>query len=134
VNNLVALGYAAVWSECYAMIEKLGVAPGVFREVVTNSGMNCLNFQNFSKYIVDGDPEGHRFTLSNALKDLSYYERMATEKGAATLMSDGALQTLKLGVSQGRGADYVPQMVDIVLALNGDHPVPRPAPAGETGT
>jgi len=120
VNNLVALGYAAVWSECYAVIRKLGVAPGIFREIVGNSGMNCANFQNFSKYIVEGDPEGHRFTLANAFKDLGYYERMATRHGAATLMSDGALQTLKLALSQGMGERYVPEMVDIVLALNGD--------------
>ena len=28
INNLVALGYAAIWSECYAMVRKIGVEPG----------------------------------------------------------------------------------------------------------
>jgi hypothetical protein len=119
VNNLVALGYAAVWSECYATLERLGIAPGVLREVVTNSGMNCGNFQNFSKYVVDGDPNAHKFSIANACKDLAYYTRMADGLGAATLLSDGTFQTLKLGMAMGFGERYVPEMVDIVRALNG---------------
>jgi 3-hydroxyisobutyrate dehydrogenase-like beta-hydroxyacid dehydrogenase len=118
VNNLVALGYAAVWAECYAMIDKLGVPPAVFREIVSNSGMNCGNFQSFSKYAVDGDPTAHRFTIANAFKDLSYYTRLADGMQATSLMSDAALQTLKLGMSMGFAARYVPEMVDIVRALN----------------
>jgi 3-hydroxyisobutyrate dehydrogenase-like beta-hydroxyacid dehydrogenase len=118
VNNLVALGYAAIWSECYATIRKLGVEPAVFREVLSNSGMNCGNFQSFSKYAVDGDPTAHRFTQANGFKDLTYYTRMADGLRAATLMSDAALQTLKLGMAMGFGERYVPEMVDIVLALN----------------
>jgi 3-hydroxyisobutyrate dehydrogenase-like beta-hydroxyacid dehydrogenase len=118
INNLVALGYAAVWAECYAMVAKVGADPAVFREVISNSGMNCQNFQNFSKYPVEGDPTGHRFTIGNALKDLSYYGRLATRHRAATLMSDGALQTLKLGVSMGLGEHFVPELTDVVLNLN----------------
>jgi 3-hydroxyisobutyrate dehydrogenase-like beta-hydroxyacid dehydrogenase len=118
INNLVALGYAAIWSECFAMIRKVGADPAVFREVLSNSGMNCGNFQNFAKYPVDGDPTGHKFTIANAFKDLGYYSRLATRHQAATLMSDGALQTLKLGMAMGMGERYVPEMSDIVLALN----------------
>jgi 3-hydroxyisobutyrate dehydrogenase-like beta-hydroxyacid dehydrogenase len=118
INNLVALGYAAIWSECFAMVRKVGADPAVFREVLSNSGMNCGNFQNFAKYPVDGDPTGHKFTIANAFKDLGYYSRLATRHQAATLMSDGALQTLKLGMAMGMGERYVPEMSDIVLALN----------------
>ena len=39
-------------------------------------------------------------------------------------MSDGALQTLKLGVAMGMGERYMPQIVDIVLALNGEEAKP----------
>ena len=118
VNNLVALGYAAVWSECYATLDKLGIEANVLREVVTNSGMNCGNFQNFSKYAVDGDPNAHKFSIANACKDLAYYTRMADGLGATTLLSDGTFQTLKLGMAMGMGERYVPEMVDIVRALN----------------
>lgn len=119
VNNLVALGYAAIWAECYAMVKKVGADPAVFREIVTNSGMNCGNFQSFSKYAVEGDAGAHKFTIVNGAKDLTYYSRLANKLGAATLMSDGALQTLKLGVAMGMGERFMPQIGDIVLALNG---------------
>lgn len=118
VNNLVALGYAAIWAECYAMVKKIGADPAVFREVVTNSGMNCGNFQSFSKYAVEGDATAHKFSIANGFKDLSYYQRLATRHRAATLMSDGALQTLKLGMAMGMGERFVTEVGDIVLALN----------------
>ncbi len=120
VNNLVSLGYVAVWSECYAMVKRLGADPAVFHEVVSNSGMNCGNFQNYSKYVLDGDPNAHRFSVANALKDLTYYNRLANRHGSATLASDAALQLFKLAASMGFGARFVPEMVDTMLALNGD--------------
>jgi hypothetical protein len=119
INNLIGIGYAALWSECYSMISKLGVAPETFREIVSNSGMNCGNFQNYSKYVCEGDPKAHEFALSNCLKDLTYYNRLATRNGSATLMSDGALQMLKLGVTMGYGEKNMPEMIDIVAKLNG---------------
>lgn len=120
VNNLVAIGYSALWSESYAMVAKLGVDPSTFREVITNSGMNCLNFQNFSKYPCEGVPDAHKFSLANCLKDVRYYSRMADEHGAARLVSAGVLEMLKAGVNMGLGETYTPQMGDVLLRLNGD--------------
>ena len=68
----------------------------------------------------EGDASAHKFTLANCFKDMSYYEKMATKAGAATLMSDGALQTLKLGMAMGMGERFISEMVDVVKRLNGD--------------
>jgi 3-hydroxyisobutyrate dehydrogenase-like beta-hydroxyacid dehydrogenase len=119
VNNLMAIGYASLWSECYAMMGKIGLKPQVLRELIANTGMNCGNFQNFSKYICDGDANAHQFALSNCLKDMTYYNRMAGKHNTATLMSDGALETLKLGINMGFGHRNIPEAVDIVHRLNG---------------
>lgn len=118
INNLVGIGYAAIWAECYAMVRKVGVKPAVFRQIVSSSGLNCNNFQSFSKYICDGDPNAHKFALSNCLKDLTYYNRIANDAGAATLMSDGALQTLKLANAMGFEERYMAELVDVVARLN----------------
>lgn len=119
INNVISIGYAGIWSECYSMISKIGVEPEIFREIVSNSGMNCGNFQNYSKYVCEGDPKAHEFTLSNCLKDITYYNRLATRNGAATFMSDGALQLLKLGNTMGYGERNIPELVDVVAKLNG---------------
>lgn len=118
VNNLISIGYAALWSECYAMMSKIGLKPQVLRDLIANTGMNCGNFQNFSKYICDGDPNAHQFSLANCLKDMTYYSRLATKHNTATLMSSGALETLKLGINMGFGERNIPETVDILHRLN----------------
>ena len=45
-------------------------------------------------------------------------------------MSDGAQQTLKLGLNMGLGERFVPQMLDIVRRLN-DPGAPDSSSAGE---
>lgn len=118
INNLIGIGYAAVWSEAYSMIEAAGLDTKVLHEIVTNSGLNCGNFQSYSKYILEGDPNAHKFALVNCLKDISYYNRLAARHNAATLVSDGILQTLKLGKNMGYGERYMTQMADIFRTLN----------------
>ncbi|WP_455373857.1 NAD(P)-dependent oxidoreductase [Limibacillus halophilus] len=124
VNNLVSIGYGAIWSECFAMTKALGLKPQVLRELVTNSGMNCGNFQNFAKYICEGDPSAHKFTLANCLKDITYYNRMATANNTATLISDGTLQALKQAKTMGYGEQFLPEFVNVFLKLNGEEPGP----------
>jgi hypothetical protein len=119
VNNLISIGYAALWSECYAMMGKVGLRPQVLRELIENTGMNCGNFQNFSRYICDGDAKAHEFTLSNCLKDMTYYSHMASKHNTTTLMSASALEMLKAGINMGFGDRNIPETVDIVLRLNG---------------
>lgn len=119
INNLVAMGYCALWAECFTACRKAGVSPQLFREVISNGGMNCGNFQNFSKYVCDGDPEGHKFAISNCAKDMRYYTQMADALGMTTLMSDSVLQTYKLAMNLGHGEDYMPLLVDPIAKLNG---------------
>ncbi|MGI9465048.1 MAG: NAD(P)-dependent oxidoreductase, partial [Aestuariivirgaceae bacterium] len=118
INNLIGIGYAAVWSEAYAMVEAAGLDTRVLHEIVSNSGLNCGNFQSYSKYILEGDPNAHKFALVNCLKDITYYNRLAAQHNAATLVSDGVLQTLKLGKNMGYGERYMTQMADIFRHLN----------------
>jgi 3-hydroxyisobutyrate dehydrogenase-like beta-hydroxyacid dehydrogenase len=121
-NNLIAIGYAAVWSEAYALVRRAGVDPKVFREIVTNSGMNCGNFQNFSKYPCEGVPDAHKFALSNCLKDVTYYSSVADSKGLSTVVSAGVVEALKAGVNMGMGGKMMPEFADVLAALNGDRP------------
>ena len=117
INNLIGIGFAAIWSEAYGTCERAGVAPSVLHEIVTNSGLNCGNFQNYSKYVLEGDPNAHKFALENCLKDLTYYGRVAQDAAAPTMVSDAVRQMLRLGVNLGHGERYMPEMVEIVRSL-----------------
>ncbi len=114
VNNLVSLGYVALWSECYATLGKLGVAPGVFREAIRNSGMVCGNFENYSKYICDGDPNGHKFSLSNGHKDMTYYKAMAEQLSADRPMSAATLALLSRAIDADMAERFVPELIDVL--------------------
>mgnify|MGYP001813070925 CR=1 FL=1 len=118
INNLIGIGYSAIWSEAYSMVEAAGLDTKVLHEIVSNSGLNCGNFQSYSKYILEGDPNAHPFAMVNCLKDITYYNRLATKHNAATLVSDGVMQTLKLGKNMGYGERYMTQMADIFRTLN----------------
>ena len=100
------------------MVEAAGFDTKVLHEIVSNSGLNCGNFQSYSKYIIEGDPNAHEFAMVNCLKDISYYNRLATKLNAATLVSDGVMQTLKLGNNMGYGERNMTQMADIFRTLN----------------
>lgn len=121
-NNLVAVGYTALWAEAYALVRKVGAKPETFREIITNSGMNCGNFQNFSKYPCEGDSSGHKFSLANSLKDIRYYSSIADGMGLSALPSKGVLEALKAGVNMGMGERMMPEMADVFAMLNGDAP------------
>ena len=119
INNLIGIGYSAIWAEAYALVEQIGLNPAVLFEIVSNSGLNCGNFQNHSRYVLEGDASAHKFALRNCLKDLTYYNRLATRHNAPTLVSEGVLQTLKLGSNLGLGERYMPEMIEIFRSLNG---------------
>ena len=115
VNNLVAIGYATLWSECYATLGALDVEPTTFREVIRASGMHCGNFETFSKYVCDGDATAHKFSLSNCRKDISYYENMAKDLTADQIVSGEVLGLLNEAVDdKGMGEKFLPELIDAV--------------------
>lgn len=118
VNNLVSLGYVSLWSECYATCAKLGIDPKIFRELINNTGMTCGNFENFSKYVCDGDANAHKFTLANGFKDLTYYGNMASAMNLAQPMSEPARGVLSKAIEAGMGDQFITELVDLLLKEN----------------
>ena len=53
------------------------------------SRMDCGFYQTFMGYTIEGNREAHKFSLSNAFKDLTYLEAMAD--AATTILRDRAL-------------------------------------------
>jgi len=77
LNNMLSLGYAALYSEALALSEAVGITTNEFDSVIRGSRMDCGFYQTFMGYAVEGNREAHKFTLSNALKDSRYLEAMA---------------------------------------------------------
>lgn len=121
LNNFLSLGYAAMYSEALALSEKVGIATEVFDSAIRGGRMDCGFYRTFMGYALEGNREAHRFTLTNALKDLRYLESMADAAGLANPIGNAAKNSFAMAcASGGDGAeDYVPHLVDFVARQNG---------------
>ena len=119
LNNFVSMGYAALYSEALMVGAKAGLAPAVFDAVIKGGRMDCLFYQTFSKYVIGRDRDAHRFTLVNALKDMSYLAGFAQALGIANPVGAAVRNSFAQAVASGHGGDYVPMLSDHVAAWNG---------------
>jgi 3-hydroxyisobutyrate dehydrogenase-like beta-hydroxyacid dehydrogenase len=118
LNNFLAMGYAALYSEALALAAKVGIAPSQFDSVIRNGRMDCGFYQTFMRHVLDGDRQAHKFTLSNALKDVRYLEAMADAAGMANPVGNAVKNSYALAVNAGHGEDFVPSLSDFVASLN----------------
>ncbi|WP_413720213.1 NAD(P)-dependent oxidoreductase [Silicimonas sp. MF1-12-2] len=112
INNFFGMTTANAMSEAFAMCDVAGVPRQSLYDVLA-AGPNHSGMMDFVKaYALDGDPMKLAFTTRNGLKDISYYDRMASDYGADSIMAKCSKSALGRAVEDGRGDDLVPQMVD----------------------
>ena len=121
LNNFLSLGYAAMYSEALALGAKMGIDAKRFDSVIRGSRMDCGFYQTFMGYALDGNREAHKFTMTNALKDLRYLESMANQAGIANPIGNAAKSSFARAMAAGGDGpeDYVPHLVDFVARENG---------------
>lgn len=119
LNNFISIGYAALYSEALAIGARVGIAPAQFHAVIGGGRMSCGFYDTFMKYVVERDRDAHRFTMSNAHKDMRYLAGLANAAGAAALLGPIVKGYLATAEAMGKGGDYLPMLSDHVAALNG---------------
>lgn len=124
INNFISAAYVASWAEAYNACLAAGIEPKALHEVVSSAGMNCLNFQNYSKFVLEHDPSGHKFAIENMHKDLRYHAELAAALGVSTAVADPVRQLFALAESRGYGKDFATVMPKVVGEINNK-------PAGE---
>ena len=121
LNNMLAMGYAAMYSEALALSNKVGISTEKFDSVIRGSRMDCGFYQTFMGYAVEGNAEAHKFTLTNALKDMKYLAAMADSVGLANPVGGAIKNSFAMAHATGGDGpeDYVPHLVDYVARANG---------------
>ena len=121
LNNFVSLGYAAIYAEALALAAKVGISPKRFDSVIRDGRMDCGFYQTFMAYTIEGNREAHKFTLANALKDLTYLESMADAAGLVNPVGNAAKNSFATAVAAGGNGpqDYVPHLPLYVGRVNG---------------
>ena len=118
LNNFLSMGYAALYSEALMVGAKAGLTPAVFDSVIRGGRMDCPFYQTFFNYVIDRNPNAHRFTISNAHKDVTYLASFAQAMGAANPIGAAVRNSFALAVGTGHGDDYVPTLSDLVAKFN----------------
>ncbi len=83
--------------------------------------MDCGFYQTFMGYALEGNTEAHRFTLTNALKDMRYLAAMADDAQMANPIGNAVKNSYAMAhATGGNGSEnYVPHLVDYVARANG---------------
>ncbi len=119
LNNFVSMGYAAIYAEALAIGQKVGISIETFDSVLRGSRMDCGFYQTFMGYALEGNKESHKFTLSNAAKDLRYVDAMANAAQVSNPISSAAKNLFAQAVGAGNGDKFVPMIADFVAEQNG---------------
>ena len=119
INNFVSMGYAAIYSEALTLAEKVGISPERVDSVLRGGRMDCGFYQTFMRYTLEGDREAHKFTISNAFKDLRYLEAMADAASMVNPIGNAIKNSFAVAVAAGAGEEFVPMLADHIRRLNG---------------
>jgi hypothetical protein len=121
LNNFLSLGYAAIYSEALTLATKVGISPERFDSVIRGGRMDNGFYQTFMGYTIEGNREAHKFTLSNAFKDLTYLESMADSVRLLNPVGNAVKNAFAFAVANGGGgpANYVPHLPEYVGRANG---------------
>jgi len=113
LHNYVSLGTVALLAEAAACALRARIAPEVFIEVLAKGGGGGTALERIRPYLLARDPSALKFAMSNAQKDLSYYNRMAEQAGAVHDIGQAVLDTFTDAARI--GADRpVPELVSIL--------------------
>lgn len=119
INNFVAMGYAALFAEALAIARKAGLTIEQFHAVIGSGRMRSPFYDTFMQWTLNHDENAHRFTISNAHKDMRYLASMANELGAVNTLQAQVKNSFAAMEAVGQGERFVPMLADFVAATNG---------------
>lgn len=114
LHNFVSLGFTAVLAEASAASRRAGIDDAVLLEVLGNGGGGGVVLERLRPFLSDSDPSGFRFSLSNSLKDVGYYQSMSEDLGASRQLSQAITRLYQDIVDAGHGERLVPELVSLL--------------------
>ena len=118
VYNFVAMAHAAVTCESLAACARVGISAEKFFQLVSAGGANSNMFQMVVPKALKGELDGLLFTLSNAKKDIGYYQQMVAGASLAGPMGSALHQVLVQANALGLGEKFVPSLLEAYERVN----------------
>jgi len=114
LHNYVSLGFVALLAEAATSSARAAIDPQILVQVLTQGGGGSVALERLKPWLLEQDPSGLRFFMSNALKDLDYYRSMAMDSGSAHAIADGVQATYAWAAQEGGAQALVPQLVELL--------------------
>lgn len=119
IMNFISMGYAAIYAEALSVGVKSGLTPQNINDVIGASRLSNGFFETFMSCAVGRNMEAHKFSITNASKDVHYASAMASNARAVNPVGEAVKSYYTYVESQGKGSDYLPQLADHVAQMNG---------------
>ena len=116
LHNFVSLGTVTLIAEAAACARAAGLDSATFTDILSRGGAGGTALERIKPYLLHDDPTGLRFSLANALKDISYYTDMVAQMGAAGAVAEGVRATLQTAIDRGDPQALVPELVSRLRA------------------
>lgn len=114
LHNFVSLGFTSVLAEVVAASRRADIADNVLLDVLGNGGGGGVVLERMRPFISENDPSGFRFSLSNTLKDVGYYQQMSADLGASKEVADAIVSLYQQVVDAGHGERLVPELIALL--------------------
>lgn len=120
LHQFVVLSNAAVLAEAFSCAQKTGVNLQTLCGVIGSGGANSTAFQRLSAFVAEGNDQLFRFSLANALKDMQYYTRMASDAQVVSAVAGVVHNSYAVANNVGLGERYVPHLIQSLNKMNGN--------------
>lgn len=107
LHNFVSLGSIVLLSEAAVCAERGGIAPQVLVDTLRKGGGYGAALDRLAPFLLEGDDSAVRFSLRNALKDISYYDAMAGDERVPRTTAAGVKAALQALVDAGMGDAFL---------------------------
>ena len=114
LHNYVSLGMVTLLAEAAACAQRSDVDAKTFVDVLTMGGGWGAALDRLKPYMVEGDNSGLRFSMANALKDLTYYNTMAEDTHADHTVAAAVKRTLELACQEVDPQTLLPGIVSVI--------------------
>ncbi len=119
INNFMAMGNAALLAEALAVARKSGLSIEQFHQVIGSSRMHNGFYDTFMKWTLEGDENAHRFSITNAHKDMRYLSDLVSSVGAVNPLQSAIRNNFGAMEAAGQGEKFVPMLADFIAVTNG---------------
>jgi len=119
VNNLVSMGFAALYAEALVLANKVGLGTEAFDGLIRSSRMHCAFYDTFMGWALDGNKDAHPFALGTADHTVADVDALVRDAGMKAPLAAALRETYAAAVAAGYGNAMLPELPRFVAEANG---------------